>query len=224
MTESAGGLTIIGKDAARKAARDLLAKEFEMEVETREIGGKYPLLMMRLIIGIGGVNVRRLEQEAGARIYFEVQGNNRDPTARVELRVRGTVEARAKAFELIESTQAEFAEERMPVPFKKHFVLIGRGGEVIKTLESSSNTAICFTQEPEPAMVVLGREEDRKKAFELAERRLEGVITSDQEVIFVPKELHAEVIGTGGRNIQSIERRSGALVHFKGGKEALVCP
>ncbi len=36
----------------------------------------------------------------------------------------------------------------MPLAVTKHFVLIGKGGEVIKSLEGETNTAICFTQVP----------------------------------------------------------------------------
>jgi transcription antitermination factor NusA-like protein len=219
MREGTDSVSIVGKAAARAAARALLEKEFEMEEETQAMECEYPLLMVRLIIGIGGANVRRLEQESGARIRFDFEGDNRDPSARADLHVRGTGEARRRALELIRELQAELGFERMAVPLQKHFVLIGRGGEAVKQLESQTNTAICFTQEPE-GMVVMGRAEDRREAMQLAQQRLDGVLGADQEVVSVPRHLRAEVIGAGGRNIQSIERRSGAMVHLKGGKHA----
>jgi hypothetical protein len=55
---------------------------------------------------------------------------------------------RGKAFALIEAEEAAYEEERMPLAARYHFVLIGKGGEVIKSLEAETNTAICFTQVP----------------------------------------------------------------------------
>lgn len=216
MNENADGVVVYGKISQRTAAHELLKEEFTYEEESRDVGGDFPLLLLRLIVGIGGANVRKLEQASGARIRFETLGDSRDPKTRVSLRVRGPAKGRAKAFELIDQEQVAYAEERMPLEMKKHFVLIGKGGEVIKSLESDTNTAICFTQLPEPAMVVLGTAENRQKAIGLAQQRIGGQLSSEQEVFQVPKKFHAELIGANGRNIQSIERRCGALIHFKG--------
>ena len=38
--------------------------------------------------------------------------------------------------------------ERFPLKMSKHYLLIGRGGEVVKTIEGGSQTAICFATEP----------------------------------------------------------------------------
>ena len=63
-------------------------------------------------------------------------------------KVQKLTQGRGKAFALIEAEQAAYEEERMPLQVRKHYVLIGKGGEVIKSLESETNTAICFTQVP----------------------------------------------------------------------------
>ena len=63
-------------------------------------------------------------------------------------KVQKLTQGRGKAFALIEAEQAAYEEERMPLQVRKHYVLIGKGGEVIKSLEGETNTAICFTQVP----------------------------------------------------------------------------
>jgi len=216
MNEACNGLVVYGKAAQREKARAALQEEFTLGEESGNVEGEFPLLMLRLIIGTGGANVRKLEQECGARIRFDTMGDQRDPTTQVVVKIRGKQENRAKAFELIAQQYEMYAEERMPLEFMKHFLLIGRGGDVVKAMESETNTAICFTQSPEPAMVVLGKPDDRARAIELAKMRVEGQVAGDQEVYLVPKKYHAELIGASGRTIQSIERRTGALIHFRG--------
>jgi hypothetical protein len=68
---------------ATSAAHELLKEEFTYEEESRDVGGDFPLLLLRLIVGIGGANVRKLEQASGARIRFETLGDSRDPKTRV---------------------------------------------------------------------------------------------------------------------------------------------
>ena len=105
----------------------------------------------------------------------------------------------------------------MPLDVRQHYILIGKGGEVIKALEAESSTAICFTQTPEPAMVVLGEEANRRAAMDMAKARLDNAAqANDQEVFQVPKRFHADLIGARGRNIQRIEEETGALIHFSG--------
>ena len=209
-------LIVFGKSGQREAARVALEEEFAKEEESRELGGGFPLLMLRLIIGVGGANVRKLEEASGARIRFDTLDQSRDPASSVSLKVRGTAEQRAKGFALIEQEQALYEEERMALDANKHYLLIGRSGDIVKALELQTGTAICFTQSPEPAMVVLGRPDNRRAAIEEARARVAGNPTAAQNIFRVPKEYHADVIGARGRNVQRIERLSGALVHFKG--------
>jgi hypothetical protein len=155
-------------------------------------------------------------QASGARIRFDVEDQSRDPTSSVFLKVRGTAEQRAKALALMAKEQTLYQEERMPLDTDKHFLLIGRGGEIVKALELQTGTAICFTQTPSPAMVVLGQAENCQAAIEEARARIEGENTAAQKKFRVPKEYHAELIGARGKNVQRIERLSGALVHLQG--------
>ena len=214
LNEAADAVVVFGRVDERAAAREALAVEFALEEESRQVTGSFPLLMLRLIVGAGGANVRTLEKASGARIRFEKDGDG--PEANVMLKVRGSAEARAQALKLIAEEEAKYSEQRMPLPVRKHFLLIGRGGEVVKDMERTTNTAICFTGEPEAAMVVLGTPENNARAIQVANQQLSFDDNDDQELFQVPKEYHAEIIGASGRSIQAIESQSGALIHFKG--------
>lgn len=109
--------------------------------------------------------------------------------------------------------------ERFPLKMSKHYLLIGRGGEVVKTIEGGSQTAICFATEPEPAMIVMGEATGRAKAWELANQILEEIGEVEQEIFEVGREHHAVLIGSNGRQIQKIEKESGARVQFQADKD-----
>ena len=143
LNDANDSLVVYGKADERAAARAALASEFALKEEARPVGGAFPLLMLRLLVGTGGVNVRRLEAESGARIRFDTVGDG--PEASVSVVVRGSPEQRKEALELVAKLELEYQEERMPLEQRKHYLLIGRGGDVVKQLESKSNTAICFT-------------------------------------------------------------------------------
>jgi hypothetical protein len=53
---------VYGKVKQREAARAALEEEFAKEEESKALACGFPLLLMRLIIGVGGANVRKLEE------------------------------------------------------------------------------------------------------------------------------------------------------------------
>jgi hypothetical protein len=53
---------VYGKAKQREAARVALEEEFAKEEESKALACGFPLLLMRLIIGVGGANVRKLEE------------------------------------------------------------------------------------------------------------------------------------------------------------------
>jgi polyribonucleotide nucleotidyltransferase len=67
---------------------------------------EFPLLSVRLVIGTKGQRVKQIEAQSGARVRF-------DTSEPVRAMIRGSDEARAKAWELLQAVESE-SQARVP--------------------------------------------------------------------------------------------------------------
>ncbi|KAJ1464964.1 hypothetical protein T484DRAFT_1867013, partial [Baffinella frigidus] len=137
-------------------------------------------------------------------------------------------EAEEETFALKELIHAEAEEETFALKESKHYLLIGRGGEVVRKIEAATNTAICFRTAAAAVMVVRGSVEGRAAAWKMSQDILAEIGEVEQEQYKVGREHHAVLIGANGRQIQkwsgahvqfqgrTIEKESGARVQFQG--------
>ncbi|KAJ1469948.1 hypothetical protein T484DRAFT_1849785, partial [Baffinella frigidus] len=92
-------IEIRGRGTNRVQASEMLMQVLGEDEEIREmVGVDFPLLAVRLVIGARGQKVKQMEVDSGARIRFETG----EP---VSIVVRGSPEARLKAWALIAEAQ-----------------------------------------------------------------------------------------------------------------------
>lgn len=103
-------------------------------------------------------------------------------------------------------------EEREAIPQELHGLIIGVGGERVKSLEKESGARICFEVEPEPCMVLRGTPEQRSRARMLAKRLVQAI---SEERLEVAREMWSAIIGQRGAKIREMEMQSGARMVLK---------
>eukprot|EP00960_Hanusia_phi_P057795 763664-Hanusia_phi.AAC.6 len=204
-------IEIKGKAEDRQEAFERIQHYLSLEEEEILFETEFPVIMLRSFIGINGKNVKEVEKRTGC--WVRVLSENR-----FHLILKGDAEARRKVVREVEEWRMNNQYERFPMAQGKHYAIIGKNGATIHQIEQESNTVICFSTTPEPAMVVFGREEDRKVALALAEKIVQGS-HREQDVITVPRDLHALIIGLNGKSIKKVEQDSGARVQIKGSDE-----
>ena len=157
---------IRGPEEARKEAWAMLQEvSVEDGEEVHEIGdvGQKSLLTVRLLIGPSGQSVKELEKASGARIKFQ------SLNGKSLISIRGNKQQREMAYSMVRKQLESYEEERFPLGEAKHYIVIGVGGETVRSIEVESGAAIAFEKRPLPSMVAMGTADQRKKAFELAQ-------------------------------------------------------
>jgi hypothetical protein len=157
---------IRGPEEARKEAWAMLQEaSVEDGEEVHEIGdvGQKSLLTVRLLIGPSGQSVKELEKVSGARVKFQ------SLNGKSLIIIRGNTQQRETAYSMVQKQLDSYEEERFPLGEAKHYIVIGLGGETVRSIEVRSGAAIAFEKRPLPSMVAMGTAEQRTKAFELAQ-------------------------------------------------------
>jgi len=96
-----------GRTNNRAAAIDALRAVLDEKEESHEMAhAEFPLLSVRLVIGTKGQRVKQIEAQSGARVRF-------DTSEPVRAIIRGSDEARAKAWELLQAVESE-SQARVP--------------------------------------------------------------------------------------------------------------
>ncbi|KAI9826550.1 MAG: hypothetical protein M1832_006146 [Thelocarpon impressellum] len=189
-----------------EAAKKLLeqrAKTFdETVVRTLEVDKKYH----KALIGGGGANIRDIVIRAGGpddrrelakMVKFPRQGSD-ESLIKVE-GSKATVDKIVADIEKIIAQREKQVEETVEVPTEKHGLLIGRGGETRRSLETRFNVGIEISRLPaaeqtSPDVKVSGLPADVAKAKE----HILGMVKGNEgETIQVPRQLHHVVSDNG---------------------------
>ena len=141
-------LQVFGAASSTKRLVALLETELDVDEHSREVAER----LVPIIIGRGGSNIKKLSADSGA--LFDLDR----ATQRVS--VRGTKAQVVKAVAMLDDLVGAFGEEEMSVPARQLGVLIGRGGQTIKQLQSDSGATIDIRKEedivrvrgPQPAV------------------------------------------------------------------------
>ncbi|QDS72387.1 hypothetical protein FKW77_008560 [Venturia effusa] len=160
----------------------------------------------KTLIGTGGANVRKLVTDAGGpddnRAIAQIVRFPRQGDADNTIRVQGS---KAMVDKIVAAIQAQVEEkagqvaDSMEVPTEKHRMLIGRGGEVRRQLESKFNISIDIPRQgatgPAASQVKLtGQPSDIKAAKE----HISGLIKEQEgETVNVPRKFHHDVSDNG---------------------------
>lgn len=179
----------------------------------------------RRMIGAGGVYINRLKDKYNVQIRFPAQdalnvGSFSDlPSNKDEVTIKGPSKGVAKAEEelkeLLKYEMENGFKEVMQVPTKAIAHVIGKNGETIKDIADGSGVEYSFkkgTKEKE-----LGYAEveltGSKAALKEATNKIKAIISEVENTIkrsvFVPRQYHRELIGSGGRNMKEIILKAG---------------
>ncbi|KAJ3096312.1 Far upstream element-binding protein 1 [Phlyctochytrium planicorne] len=163
-----GGASSAGSGSSHYGPRPGASSTFPMEVPAGKVG---------LVIGRMGETIKSLQEKSGAKIAV-VPDNASDPKSTVRtVNITGSTDAIEKAKGLINELSfggysgGESGEfEELKIPNDKVGLVIGKGGEAIKTIQSMHSVKIVIDQTPnhlnERAIKVYGTRDDILRAVE----------------------------------------------------------
>lgn len=198
-------------------ARDLIVEllgEGAARDDKTEESIDIPPEMLGRIFGHGGKDVKRLQDESGARIKVKVDLN--------VIQLSGTTECVARANELIVdwiAAAAEGVEEIMNVPSELMGKIIGKGGQTVNTLQDDSGARISVDKDDNTKVHLRGSSECVDRARQLIEELLAGgsyVWFGEEdwteETVGVPPQMLGKMFGRGGESVKKLKEASGAEI------------
>ncbi len=164
------------------------------------------------IIGQGGRALDELRQETGAKVDVPGARDAKDPTARVDIVVRGTKSEVAAAKKALEEKKAVFDDstaETIEIEKKHHRSLIGPGGSILRQIILDAGGSddrrelartVQFPRDGAESNKV--KVEGRKAVVEKIVKSMQEIVTENEskvtETIDVPTTQHRHLIGRGG--------------------------
>jgi len=242
--KSAENATIViqgTEKGAEEAKTAILEKISQLADYTSEII-KVPRPFHRMIIGTQGKYVKRLESKYSVRINFPKESaeaesseassedlrNKLDPDSiQVQGGKKGVESAKAEILELIEYEKTQGHSIRIILPRSTLPSIIGKSGNRINQLKQFLNVKIDFPKqdensEAEAEVTITGEKEKLpiaagvlKKLSNHFERTGSGVQDWLVEKISIPKHLHRQIIGAGGKGIRDLLAPYNALEESK---------
>lgn len=225
--------------------RFAMNQSFAMQQQTHSEVIAVPDRMVGLIIGKGGEQITSIQAESECRVQFAQGITNAAGLPERPCTLTGTAEAIRKAKELISRIMNK-GHDMLPdmsagdgqtmielmIPGNKAGIIIGKGGETIKTLQEQAGVRMVVIQENnsptnyDKPLRITGDRASCQKAKEmvmqlLAEKDMQlggfqdygGHRTSVE--IAVPRSMIGIVIGKGGEMIKKIQQDSGARIQFR---------
>lgn len=174
-----------------------------------------------VIKGKGGVTIRAIEQETGAKLDIE-RGSS-------ILKIQGAQMAVVNALNLVSKVLAENGNTiSVPLTDKKQIgAVLGKGGINIRNVEDKSGARVNIQESEDGAqssVQISGTQEACAKAAELVKTLLEGgpikpIAGPGQKLVevTVPDSAKGSIIGRGGETIKKIQESSGANVDIPKG-------
>eukprot|EP00290_Baffinella_frigidus_P005813 CAMPEP_0180133052 /NCGR_PEP_ID=MMETSP0986-20121125/9326_1 /TAXON_ID=697907 /ORGANISM="non described non described, Strain CCMP2293" /LENGTH=631 /DNA_ID=CAMNT_0022073127 /DNA_START=15 /DNA_END=1910 /DNA_ORIENTATION=- len=174
-------------------------KEVRQNVEKRLHGA---------LIGIKGVNVRKMAEESGAMIYFESE-----PEA--VMVIKGRENEREKAWALAKEIIEGNAMDAYPVPAALHGPLIGAKGKLKIMMEQQSGAHIVYSRVPSDQCQVFGTAEARARAWQMVQAKLWDMQNLSEERYPLPAKYHGTLIGKGSAVVKALEAETGVRIRFQ---------
>jgi far upstream element-binding protein len=158
------------------------------------------------VIGRGGENIRKVQDESGARVEIE-KGTG-------IVKISGSKAGVAKAQELIaDLLDPKYdAKDFMDVGIAGVPLIVGKGGANIKRLQTESGAKIDI-ERGMTVVGIFGTDEAVAKARKMIETQLAD--SNYSETVECPASAIGAVIGKGGETIRSIQESSGARINVE---------
>lgn len=208
-----GIVKISGSKAGVAKAQELIADLLDPKYDSKDFMD-VGIAGVPLIVGKGGVNIKRLQTESGAKIDIE-----RGMTV---VGIFGTEEAVAKAKKMIQTQLADSTySETVDCAAGSIGAVIGKGGETIRSIQEESGARVNVERDP-PSVKLLGSKETVTKARKLVEAVLAKEAKGKElpaghviETVDLPKFAIGSIIGKGGSAIATLQEDSGARVDIQ---------
>ena len=123
-------LTLLGRAAAVAKVEKVLEEELDVDEHIRLVSER----LIPVIIGRGGCNIKKLQDDSGANVSLERGGNR--------VVVRGRTSQVAKAVAMLDELTAGNGEKDVHVTSRQIPLIIGRGGEKIRQLQQESGAQL----------------------------------------------------------------------------------
>lgn len=128
-------LTLLGSAAAVAKVEKVLEEELDVDEHIRLVSER----LIPVIIGRGGSNIKKLQDDSGANVSLERAGNR--------VVVRGRKSQVAKAVAMLDELTAGNGEKDVHVTSRQIPLIIGRGGEKIRQLQQESGAQLDVRKE-----------------------------------------------------------------------------
>jgi len=221
---SEGTVTLSGPNAcvlkARKAVVELLRLDAE-SVRAVEV----PSDIVDAVIGKGGENLSRLEEEHGVSIgsnhrlvAANASADGSGGVVQCRMQVRGSVEGVKRAVEalgkLIDIERR--VEEQLDVESQHVGMLLGKGGITIKAIQRETGVSLEIEKRPDEAggtqrVTIKGNTLQVRKASAALEAVLQYKAEAREEISVDPR-MMPQLIGKGGEEINRIRAKTGAAI------------
>lgn len=202
--------------AALEMHRFKMGKRNKLEVYRVNKGDKEEVHPVRkelhgALIGVRGANVRKMQAESGAKMYFEAYGT------REVMIIKGTAQEREKALimaqEIIEGNQCDVRK----VEQELHGRLIGAKGKVKGAMEEESGAHIVYRKE-EGECHIYGTEESRTRAWKLVQDKIWAMDQTSEMIFPLDKKYHGMITGKKGSTVKALQECTGAQVRLVSGE------
>jgi len=214
MEKGSGVVKISGSKAAVAKAQELIADLLDPKYDAKDFMD-VGMDGVPVIVGKGGSNIKRLQQESGAKIDIERGLGS-------VCAMYGTEEAVKKARALIEAQlrDAKYSET-VECPASAIGAVIGKGGETIRSIQEDSGARVNVERDP-PSVRLSGAKDSVTKARKLVEAVLAKEAKGKElpkghivETVDIPKFAIGSIIGKGGTSIAALQESSGAKVDIQ---------
>eukprot|EP00960_Hanusia_phi_P052374 761416-Hanusia_phi.AAC.4 len=164
------------------------------------------------LIGIRGKVVQEMQQESGARIFFETEPED-------VMIIKGRDFERVKAWAMAKAVIDDNTMEEHPVDISLHGKLIGAKGKLKKIMEEQSGAHIVYRQEQKPRCCIYGSFEARQRAWQLVQGKMWEFQQANEQRFPLDRKYHGTLIGKGSVVVRAMEDETGARIRFSSGKQ-----
>ena len=173
------------------------------------------------LIGQRGTGMDEIRQSSGARIDIPNARDSSDPTARVEIQIKGTKDQVAKAKKLIEAKRDVFDQtvtKTLEVDKKHHRALIGAGGSALRDIVVSAGGSddrrelartVQFPKADADGNLIKveGKSDIVDKIIAAMQKIVAERESQTTETIDVATDKHRSLIGRGGETKKELESK-----------------
>lgn len=213
---------------------------------------RIPNNMVGLVIGKGGENILRLQAQLNVHAQIAKESEMKPGETQRSIVLKGHIdnvnEAKRRVEEIVANQIAKLTGGnrnddlmdhayvvRLPVPNDKVGIIIGKGGQTIKTIQEKTKTTVKIPHDPDadnPQVRTINIGADSKEALDACQMEIFLTLQMQQQSaqlaynsiatalnIPIPDDRVGVVIGKGGATIKEIQTRLGVKVQIPHGPD-----